>query len=189
MAQAPQSPNVIRFGVFEANLRSAELRKYGTRIKLQERPFQILALLLREPNRVVTREELRTELWPANTFVDFEHGISSAVSKLREALCDSVDAPRFIETVGRRTKTMNGWRPWTRCNPETMHNRSCGHKNPKNDDNGSRVIGQTRQYILDFQELAGKTTTAKELYDQMLVRYPEWLNRGALWSSVTTIKK
>ena len=64
-----------------------------------------------------------------------------------------------------------------------------GHKNPKNDDNGSRVIGQTRQYILDFQELAGKTTTAKELYDQMLGRYPEWLNRGALWSSATAIKK
>jgi glyoxylase-like metal-dependent hydrolase (beta-lactamase superfamily II) len=64
-----------------------------------------------------------------------------------------------------------------------------GHKNPKNDDNGSRVIGQTRQYILDFQELAGKTTTAKELYDQMLGRYPEWLNRGALWSSATALKK
>ncbi len=64
-----------------------------------------------------------------------------------------------------------------------------GHKNPKNDDDGSRVIGQTRQYILDFQELAGKTTTAKELYDQMLARYPEWLNPGALWSSATAIKK
>ncbi len=64
-----------------------------------------------------------------------------------------------------------------------------GHKNPKNDDNGSRVIGHTRQYILDFQELAGKTTTAKELYDQMLARYPEWLNPGALWSSATAIKK
>lgn len=64
-----------------------------------------------------------------------------------------------------------------------------GHKNPKNDDDGSRVIGQTRQYILDFQELAGETATARELYDQMLARYPEWLNRGALWSSATAIKK
>jgi glyoxylase-like metal-dependent hydrolase (beta-lactamase superfamily II) len=64
-----------------------------------------------------------------------------------------------------------------------------GHKNMKNDDDGPRVIGQTRQYILDFQELAGKTTTAKELYDQMLGRYPEWLNRGALWSSATAMKK
>src|SRR5258708_6509018 len=64
-----------------------------------------------------------------------------------------------------------------------------GHKNMKNDDDGPRVIGQTRQYIRDFQELAGKTTTAKELYDQMLSRYPEWLNRGALWSSATAMKK
>lgn len=64
-----------------------------------------------------------------------------------------------------------------------------GHKNMKNDDDGRRVLRQTRQYILDFQELAGNTTTAKELYDQMLARYPEWLNRGALWSSATAIKK
>ena len=63
-----------------------------------------------------------------------------------------------------------------------------GHKNPKNDDKGSRVIEQTRQYILDFQELAQKTTSRKELYDQMLALYPDWLNRGALWSSVTAIK-
>ena len=63
-----------------------------------------------------------------------------------------------------------------------------GHKNMKNDDDGPRVIQQTRQYILDFQELAGKTTTAKELYDKMLAQYPEWLNRGALWSSATAIK-
>lgn len=64
-----------------------------------------------------------------------------------------------------------------------------GHKNMKNDNDGRRVLRQTRQYILDFQELAGKTTTAKELYDQMLGRYPEWLNRGALWSSATAMKK
>lgn len=64
-----------------------------------------------------------------------------------------------------------------------------GHKNMKNDDDGPRVIEQTKQYILDFQELAGKTTTAKELYDKMLAQYPEWLNRGALWSSATAIKK
>jgi len=64
-----------------------------------------------------------------------------------------------------------------------------GHKNMKNDDDGPRVLGQTRQYILDFQEIAARTATAKELYDQMLSRYPEWLNRGALWSSATALKK
>jgi len=64
-----------------------------------------------------------------------------------------------------------------------------GHKNMKNDDDGPRVIRQTRQYILDFQELAARTMTAKELYDQMLSRYPEWLNRGALWSSVSALQR
>jgi hypothetical protein len=64
-----------------------------------------------------------------------------------------------------------------------------GHKNMKNDDDGPRVLGQTRQYILDFQELAEKAATAKELYDQMLARYPEWLNRGALWSSASALKR
>jgi glyoxylase-like metal-dependent hydrolase (beta-lactamase superfamily II) len=72
-----------------------------------------------------------------------------------------------------------------------LHPRNvvAGHKNVKNDDDGVRVISETRQYILDFEEVAGKTTTAKELYDGMLVRYPEWLNRGALWSSATAAKK
>jgi glyoxylase-like metal-dependent hydrolase (beta-lactamase superfamily II) len=70
-----------------------------------------------------------------------------------------------------------------------LRNVVAGHKNMKNDDDGVRVIAETRQYILDFEEVAGKTTTAKELYDGMLVRYPEWLNRGALWSSATAAKK
>ena len=72
-----------------------------------------------------------------------------------------------------------------------LHPRNvvAGHKNMKNDDDGVRVIAETRQYILDFEEVAGKTTTARELYDGMLVRYPEWLNRGALWSSATAAKK
>ena len=92
----------IRFGLFVADLRSAELKKGQDRIPLQNLPFRTLTLLLREPGRVVTREELRQQLWPENTFVDFERGISTAVSKLRDALGDSANNPRFIETVGRR---------------------------------------------------------------------------------------
>src|SRR5215469_3826290 len=92
----------IRFGLFVADLHSTELKKGQDRIPLQNLPFRILTLLLREPGRVVTREELRQQLWPENTFVDFERGISTAVSKLREALGDSAANPRFIETVGRR---------------------------------------------------------------------------------------
>jgi TolB-like protein/DNA-binding winged helix-turn-helix (wHTH) protein/Flp pilus assembly protein TadD len=94
--------NIVRFGVYEVDLRSAELRKHGLRIKLQARPFKVLATLLLGGGEVVTREELRKELWPADTFVDFDHGINSAVNRLREVLCDTADNPRFIETVGRQ---------------------------------------------------------------------------------------
>src|SRR5215831_4793918 len=93
---------LLRFGVFEADLTSGELRKDGTKIRLQEQPFQILAMLLEHPGEVVTREELRNKLWPADTFVDFDHGLNKAINKLREALGDSADNPRFIETLARR---------------------------------------------------------------------------------------
>src|SRR5690242_9418635 len=95
-------PNrVLRFGVFELDQWSGELRKHGVRIKLQEQPFQILALLLHHPGEMVSREDIRHKLWPENTFVDFDNAISSAVRKLREALGDSAENPRFIETVAR----------------------------------------------------------------------------------------
>ncbi|HEY6991094.1 MAG TPA: winged helix-turn-helix domain-containing protein [Bryobacteraceae bacterium] len=93
---------IFQFGTFELNKRSGELRKNGARIKLQEQPFQILVLLLDRPGEVVDREQIRTQLWPDNTFVDFDNAISSAVRKLREALSDNADTPRFIETVARR---------------------------------------------------------------------------------------
>jgi eukaryotic-like serine/threonine-protein kinase len=96
------SPGTLRFGLFEADLRAGELRKYGIRIRLQEQPFQILALLLKRPGELVTREELRQELWPAHTFVDFDRGLNKAMTKLRSALGDSAEAPRYIETLHRR---------------------------------------------------------------------------------------
>jgi DNA-binding winged helix-turn-helix (wHTH) protein/tetratricopeptide (TPR) repeat protein len=89
------------FGVFEADLRAAELRKHGIRIKLQEQPFQILALLIEHPGEVVTREELRQKLWPAHTFVDFDRSLNKAMTKLRTALGDSADSPRYVETIPR----------------------------------------------------------------------------------------
>jgi len=92
----------IRFGVFEVDLQEAELRKSGIRIKLQEQPFQILTTLLEHPGQTVTREELQRRLWPADTFVDFDHSLNSSVKKLREALGDDSDNPRFIETLHRR---------------------------------------------------------------------------------------
>ena len=93
---------VVRFGVFEADLRSGELRKQGVRVKLQEQPFQILRILLERSGEVVTRDELRQRVWPADTFVDFDHGLNNAIRRLREALGDTADAPRFIETLPKR---------------------------------------------------------------------------------------
>ena len=92
----------FRFGVFEVDLRAGELRKRGVKIRLQQQPFQILEMLLRRPREVVTRDELRNELWPGDTFVDFDHGLNKAINKIREALGDSAENPRFVETVARR---------------------------------------------------------------------------------------
>lgn len=91
----------LRFEGFEVDLRSGELRHNGEKIKLQQRPFQILAALLQRPGEVVTREEIRQNLWPTDTFVDFEHSINTAVNKLREALGDDAESPRYIETLPR----------------------------------------------------------------------------------------
>ena len=92
----------VRFGLFEVDLRAGEVRKQGVKIKLQEQALRILAMLLEHPGQVITREELRTRLWPADTFVDFDHGLNKAMNKLREALGDSAETPQFIETVARR---------------------------------------------------------------------------------------
>jgi DNA-binding winged helix-turn-helix (wHTH) protein len=92
----------LRVGGFEVDLRCGEVRRNGDRIKLQERPFQILAALLERPGEMVTREEIQQKLWPTDTFVDFEHSINTAVTKLREALGDDAENPRFIETLPRR---------------------------------------------------------------------------------------
>src|SRR5271154_1439961 len=91
-----------RFGAFELDLRSGELRKHGIRLKLQDQPFRVLAVLLGCPGEVVTREELRQKLWSADTFVDFDTGLNTAIKKLRDVLGDSAEEPRYIETLPRR---------------------------------------------------------------------------------------
>src|SRR2546430_8667856 len=102
MNLASHSSKLVRFGVFEMDPQAGELRKQGRRIKLQEQPFQILALLLHRHGEVVSRDELRHQLWPSDTFVDFDHSLNTAIMRLREALGDSSDNPRFIETIPRR---------------------------------------------------------------------------------------
>src|SRR5580693_74123 len=92
----------IRFGAFEADLHSGEVRKSGNRVKLQDQPFKVLQILLERPGDLVSREELQTRIWPEETYGDFDHAVNVAVGKLRTALGDSADNPCFIETVPRR---------------------------------------------------------------------------------------
>jgi|HubBroStandDraft_6_1064221.scaffolds.fasta_scaffold01417_7 DNA-binding winged helix-turn-helix (wHTH) protein/tetratricopeptide (TPR) repeat protein len=132
MLATESSIGTLRFGVFEVDLRAAELRKHGVRIKLQDQPFQILALLLKRPGELVTREELRQELWPAHTFVDFDRGLNKAMTKLRSALGDSAESPRYIETLHRR-----GYRflaPLTEHFDESSHSHSAHAGDQKNYD-------------------------------------------------------
>jgi cholera toxin transcriptional activator len=95
-------PRVYRFGLYEADMRSGELRKNGLKLRLQGQPFEVLGALLERPGEVVTREELRQRLWPADTFVDFDHSLNTAINKVREVLGDSATNPRFVETLARR---------------------------------------------------------------------------------------
>ena len=95
-------PDIVRFGIFELSRRNGELRKRGLRIALQEQPLRILLTLLERPGDIVTRDELCRRLWPEGTFVDFEHSLNAAIRRLRTALGDDADVPRFVETVHRR---------------------------------------------------------------------------------------
>jgi Tol biopolymer transport system component/DNA-binding winged helix-turn-helix (wHTH) protein len=99
---AKSSSRIIRFSTFEVNLHTGELRQRGQKVKLQEQPLQVLAALLERPGEMVTREELRSKLWPADTFVDFDHSLNAAIKRLRDALGESAETPIFVETVARR---------------------------------------------------------------------------------------
>jgi Tol biopolymer transport system component/DNA-binding winged helix-turn-helix (wHTH) protein len=102
MSSSPSQPRVVRFGVFELDLGGVELCKHGRQIKLQDQPFHVLSLLVQRPGEVVTREEVRRALWAADTFVEFDQGLNTAIKKIRQALDDSAESPRFIETIPRK---------------------------------------------------------------------------------------
>src|SRR5579862_2816528 len=97
-----QSARLLRFGDFELDVRAGELRKHGIRIRLQDQSFQILLMLLERPGEVVLRDEIRRTLWPNNTIVEFDHSINAAIKRLRNALLESAEKPRFIETLAKR---------------------------------------------------------------------------------------
>lgn len=102
MGLPQNNARVVRFGVFELDRSAGELRKSGMRLRLQGQPFQVLALLLERAGEVVTRDELQRQLWPSDTFVDFDHSLNTAINKVREALGDSASSPRYVETLARR---------------------------------------------------------------------------------------
>ena len=112
--RSPAKPNVVSFGAYEFSPYSGELRKEGMRVRLEGQPLAILQMLLDRPGELVTREELQKKLWPGDTFVDFEHSLNAAVKRLRAALNDSADQPRYIETLARRgyrfIAPVNDWR-------------------------------------------------------------------------------
>jgi DNA-binding winged helix-turn-helix (wHTH) protein len=122
MPQPAPGAAILRFDVYALDLRAGELFKNGRKIKLQEQPFRILTMLLEHPGELVTREDLRQRLWSEDTFVDFEHSLNTAIKKLRRALCDEADKPRFIETLPRRGYRFVGSvvdRPSTSLQPST----------------------------------------------------------------------
>src|SRR6516225_4416935 len=100
--QARISGPIMRFGVFEVDLINGDLRKNGLRLRIQEQPFQVLAVLVARPGEIIAREELVALLWPTGTFVDFDRGLNAAVARLRQVLQDSAETPRYIETIARR---------------------------------------------------------------------------------------
>jgi DNA-binding winged helix-turn-helix (wHTH) protein len=102
MHNGNRSVQIVRFGLFEADLQTGELRKNGVRVPLQGQPFQVCAILLSRPGELVSREELRQQVWPEDTFVDFDHALNTAITKIRLALGDEADNPRFVETLPRR---------------------------------------------------------------------------------------
>lgn len=115
---------ILRFGVFEVDLAAGELRKNGARVRLQEQPFQVLQFLLEHRGDIVKREDLRQRLWAADTFVDFDHSLNTAINKIREALGDSASSPRYVETVARRGYRFLGPVEWVQSQASTAASAS-----------------------------------------------------------------
>ena len=123
---AARSANVVCFGSFKLDLKAGELHQDGRKILLQEQPFQVLKMLLEHPGQVVSREEIRKKLWPHDTIVEFDHSINAAIKKLRLALGDSAEEPRYVETVARRGYRLMVAVEWIREQPTVTHSGEPG---------------------------------------------------------------
>ena len=138
------------FGAYELDLRSGELRKFGTRVKMGEQTFQILRVLLETKGELVTREELRAKLWASDTFVDFDHGLNSAVQRLRDCLSDSAEKPRWVETVPRRGYRFIGQVEWSNGSPSSQ---TPGHASVESQDRTSD--GEDQESVLNTSPRRG----------------------------------
>ncbi|HXN97933.1 MAG TPA: winged helix-turn-helix domain-containing protein [Candidatus Acidoferrales bacterium] len=154
----------LRFDAYHVDLRTGELRKYGRKIRLAGRPFQVLALLLEHPGELLTRKELQERLWSADTFVDFEHGVNAAIQTLRRALCDSHKKPRFIETLPRRGYRFIGTVERVQPNAETPLASSKRHEPPEDARPRSEWIGQ----IATIHDEAGRNYVLLPITEEIL---------------------
>lgn len=119
LEQPNRSRRVVQFGVFEAELQARELRKNGIKLHLQDQPFHVLAILLEHPGEIVTREELRKRVWPADTFVDFDNSLNAAINKIREVLAEAGQTCHDLGMAARRNRSWTFLRPW--CGTWTSH--------------------------------------------------------------------
>ena len=168
MPNSNPSPRSIRFGDFEVNIAAGELRKNGTKIKLQDQPFRVLTALLARPDEVVTREELRTELWPDDTYVDFDRSLNTAVNKLREAIGDSASRPKLIETLPRR-----GYRFLGRVDESPASDGRPNLTAPENEASDDAALARTQRQL----RLALVACAALGLILTVVVSATFWLDR------------
>jgi DNA-binding winged helix-turn-helix (wHTH) protein/Tfp pilus assembly protein PilF len=184
MGSAQTPPALVRFGVFEADLRAGELKRNGVRVRLQDLPFRALTLLLSRPGEVIAREEFRQALWPPDIFVDFEQGISSAVMRLRDALGDSADNPIFIETIERRGYRWIGPVNLPQPVSQELREKDSQEKVSREKDSPEKELREQklREQELQENDRQGKDSQEKELREGT---YPEPpTNRAtAPWSS------
>src|SRR5437762_4292803 len=150
------SPDVVRFGTFELDLRARELRKSGVSTGLPDQSVKILAMLLERPGEVVLRAEIQKKLWPNDTIVEFDHSINAAVKRLRQALGDSADNPHFIETLTRRGYRWKGPVEWARKDPPTSRALPAeAQKNPESPPVAGNLIGRKVSHYWVLEILGG----------------------------------
>ncbi len=168
MTESPSPARIARFGVFDLDPRTGELRKRGTRVHLQEHPFQILATLVERAGDLVTREELKRRLWSDSVFVDFEQGLNNAIAKIRIALGDSAESPRFVETLERRGYRFIASVEWVAAGP---------HLPPASSGQPSHAVATLVRLVTDGKTVAlaegahiiGREPTASLWIDSALI--------------------